>query len=70
MDGGTVWNTNLVSAVERCLEIVDDYSQITMDIIICSDDKLEPINKTGDSIENFMRYWSVSSYQKATSDVA
>ena len=26
MDGGTVWNTNLVSAVDRCLELVDDES--------------------------------------------
>jgi len=35
MDGGTVWNTNLVSAVERCREIVDDDSQITLDVIVC-----------------------------------
>lgn len=26
MDGGTVWNTNLVTAVERCREQVDDDS--------------------------------------------
>lgn len=26
MDGGTVWNTNLASAVNRCLEVVDDES--------------------------------------------
>ena len=35
MDGGTVWNTNLVSAVERCREIVEDDSQITLDVIVC-----------------------------------
>ena len=26
MDGGTVWNTNMISAVNRCMEIVDDES--------------------------------------------
>ena len=26
MDGGTVWNTNLVSAIDRCMELVDDES--------------------------------------------
>lgn len=26
MDGGTTWNLNLVSAIERCREIVDDDS--------------------------------------------
>lgn len=36
MDGGTVWNTNLVSAVERCKELVGgDESKIILDVIIC-----------------------------------
>lgn len=35
MDGGTVYGTNLVSAVNRCKEIVgDDESKITMDIVV------------------------------------
>jgi len=41
MDGGTVWNTNLVSAVERCRELVDDDSKITMDIMVCDDNDLD-----------------------------
>ena len=41
MDGGTVWNTNLVSAVERCREIVDDDSNITLDVIV-TDYKVSP----------------------------
>jgi len=55
MDGGTVWNTNLVTAVERCREIVDRDEDITMDVVICSDDKLAAINATGNSISNFFR---------------
>ena len=33
--GGTAWTTNLYSAVEQCREIVDDYSDIIVDIAIC-----------------------------------
>ena len=35
MDGGTVWNINIDSAIQQCLEIVDDPSKITVDVIIC-----------------------------------
>ena len=35
MDGGTVWNVNLTTAVQECMEIVDDYSDIIVDIAIC-----------------------------------
>jgi hypothetical protein len=41
-----------------------------MDVIICSDSKIDIINKTGDSIENYLRYWSISGYQKSVRDVA
>jgi predicted acylesterase/phospholipase RssA len=37
MDGGTVYNINLVSAVHRCREVVDDDSKIVVDIIDCFD---------------------------------
>ena len=35
MDGGTVFNVNLNSAVQQCLELVEDQSQIIVDIAIC-----------------------------------
>ena len=34
-DGGTRYNINLISAVEQCLELVEDQSQIILDIAIC-----------------------------------
>jgi predicted acylesterase/phospholipase RssA len=40
MDGGTVWNTNLESAVERCREMVERDEDIIMDVIVCSNSKL------------------------------
>jgi len=36
MDGGTVYNINLVSAVHRCREVVDDDSKIVLDILDCN----------------------------------
>lgn len=69
MDGGTVWNTNLESAVERCREIVEKDEDIIMDVIICSNSKLQSINATGDTIENFLRSWDVSGYHTDLGDV-
>jgi len=37
IDGGSTWNSNIVTAIDRCREIVDDDSKITIDIVICSD---------------------------------
>ena len=38
MDGGTVWDINVSSAIEQCLEVVDDPADIVLDIMICSFD--------------------------------
>ncbi len=38
MDGGTVWNVNIDSAVKRCLEHGFDQEDIIVDIAVC--DKL------------------------------
>ena len=40
-----------------------------MDVVICLNDRASPINATGNSINNYLRYWEVSSYQKGLSDV-
>ena len=36
MDGGTVWNVNLDSAIEQCLKVVDKQEKITVDVVECS----------------------------------
>lgn len=69
MDGGTVWNSNLEGAIERCREIVDRDEDIIMDVIICDDSKLQVLNATGDTIENYLRSWTLSLYHKSVSDV-
>ncbi len=35
IDGGTGYGVDLVSAVARCREIVDDDSKIILDVILC-----------------------------------
>jgi len=35
MDGGTVWDVNIDSAIEQCLKKVDSYDKITIDVFLC-----------------------------------
>jgi predicted patatin/cPLA2 family phospholipase len=37
VDGGTGYGVDLVNAVARCREIVDDDSKIILDVILCFD---------------------------------
>lgn len=37
----TGWNVNMVSAIQKCMEIVDDPSQITLDVIVMYPDRVE-----------------------------
>ena len=39
MDGGTVYNSNVNSAILQCLDMVDDESKITVDVFVCDDSK-------------------------------
>eukprot|EP00697_Spironema_sp_BW2_P004759 gnl/Spiro4/16448_TR8842_c0_g1_i1.p1 gnl/Spiro4/16448_TR8842_c0_g1~~gnl/Spiro4/16448_TR8842_c0_g1_i1.p1 ORF type:complete len:322 (-),score=99.42 gnl/Spiro4/16448_TR8842_c0_g1_i1:155-1120(-) len=47
-DGGVKMGVNVVSAVERCLTIVSDPKDIIVDIILCSGDKVKPVNPSTD----------------------
>jgi len=48
MDGGVIWGINIATAIHRCMEIVDDESQIIVDILMCSaSDNLEKWEQTG-----------------------
>jgi predicted acylesterase/phospholipase RssA len=69
MDGGTVWNTNLVSAIDRCKEDVEDDSQIVLDVIMCSSASMTKTKSSGLTFANFMRFREISSYYDSLSDV-
>lgn len=69
MDGGTVYNTNLVSAVQRCKEIVDDESQIIMDIIVCSGHELGPWENRDNAMANYLRFEDAKTYNDDMADI-
>jgi len=70
MDGGTVYNTNLVSAVERCRETADQDEDITLDIVIC--DQNPDIGSWEDqdnAMSNFLRFKEIRDYYDGLSDI-
>ena len=54
MDGGTVHDVNLISAIHQCLDgVVDDVSKIILDVTICQKDKVHGETPTKNAYENF-----------------
>ena len=64
MDGGTVWNTNLVSAVDKCKELGFTDKDILIDVLLLNQPKLSPAEQGKDlnSIENYLRRREISGY--------
>ena len=69
LDGGSVWNVNLVSAAERCREMVDHDSQITIDILIADAYYMNNETHYDDGIGNFLRYRSIKNFHTNFNDV-
>jgi hypothetical protein len=69
MDGGTVWNTNLVSAVQRCRDLGVADKDIVMDIINCDHPTLGAWDNRDETVSNFMRYRSLKSYYSGIADI-
>jgi len=69
MDGGTVWNTNLVSAVNKCVEIGYSKDQIVMDIAITHAAKIDTLTESSNTIGNFLRYREIKKYYKGLRDI-
>ena len=55
MDGGTIWDVNVVSAIDQCMEIVDDESKIVIDIAICSSGGPEGFEIAKNAANNYLR---------------
>jgi len=71
IDGGSVWNINIASAIQRCHELVDDDTKITVDTIDCftkgqlaykGDDKSH-------AIHNYNRYYDIKNYHEGVADL-
>ena len=63
MDGGTVWNVDPWSAIEQCLEVVDNVEDIIVDIAICDPYELPTESELGrNSFYEFFRGRKISSF--------
>lgn len=70
VDGGTAMGLDAISAVEKCLELVDDESQITLDIILLDRFATTPGEEDdGDTIANILRLHEMKSYYKGLENV-
>lgn len=70
VDGGTAMGLDAMSAVEKCLELVDEDSQITMDIILL-DRFASPVKELDDqdTILNMLRMHEIKHYYKGLENV-
>jgi len=70
MDGGTVFDINVDSAVQQCMEVVDDPADIIVDVMICGVVAPPAAKKrTWNTITNVMRTRSWSSYYSGTNSI-
>ena len=70
IDGGTYNGLDAVSAVERCMELVDDYSQVTLDIILLDRfDKPDQWTDIETTLGNFSRKHQLKSYYSGLKNV-
>mmetsp|Transcript_27820 Transcript_27820/g.26879 ORF Transcript_27820/g.26879 Transcript_27820/m.26879 type:complete len:112 (-) Transcript_27820:229-564(-) len=70
MDGGTVWNTNMASGIQKCRKHVDSDEKIVVDIAICS--YIEEYETPADpktTIDNFMRYRQIKKHYSSLDDI-
>ena len=69
MDGGTVWDVNVASAIEQCMGIVEDQRDIILDVMICSyQEAPEEPDKTN-TIHNFWRQREIHHFYNDSNDV-
>lgn len=70
MDGGTIWNINIVDAIDKCLDIVDDDEHIVVDVAIT--EYMDPLGEatTGTTLNNLQRQRQIRKYYSTMNDVS
>lgn len=69
MDGGTVWNVNIPSAVNQCLDMGYAEEDIIMDVMICGYSSRSGHDVSKSAIENFNDAKSEKDYYVNTSSI-
>ena len=63
MDGGTVWNINISSAINGCISLgVEDLSKITLDLFICGTKGINENWIPGHTLDNYLRRIAITRY--------
>lgn len=69
-DGGSIYNTNLISAVEKCNSEGYTDDKIILDIVICGHhDPIKQEEKTGTTIQNYFRAWYLQGEKKSLRNI-
>ena len=59
MDGGVEWSVNVPSAIKRCHELVENDSDIVIDVIDCTYSKALEQKKSNNALDNYLFYDSI-----------
>ena len=71
MDGGTIWDVDILSAVNQCLELVDSEEDIIIDIAICGDSTMNQIEEVSkDAIFNWFRSNNIHKFYREMNSIA
>jgi predicted patatin/cPLA2 family phospholipase len=69
-DGGVINSINVLSAIERCLEIVDDPADIVLDMISCHTYTLNPVDPENDkTLEIAWRALDIINHHQKVDDI-
>lgn len=70
LDGGVKWKLDVLSAVRRCREIVDDDNDIIVDMILCANPVVQPVAsvKGYSALAHYLRANEMRDYYQTLSD--
>jgi len=65
------WNVNMLSAINKCMTIVDDPTKIIVDIIVMYPETNQPEdNRNYTTLENYLRKQDIRGYYTLLSDIS
>lgn len=70
MDGGTAWNTNISTPINRCRDDGFSDDAIIVDVFICGTLAVDQTWTAGHTLHNFMRGRQIRKYYKDISNIS
>ena len=71
IDGGSIWNIDLPSAINACRDLGYEEEQIVVDIILCASAEIATNENIGDHLvmQNLARFQEINAYYTETNDI-